>query len=266
MKKTNESDITVIIPVHELNDTTTGLLNKAIESVVGQIEQPKELLIVGPTAVTNAITKNIIPNVKFNIRVVLNEGLTDFASQVNLGVASTDTEWFSILEFDDIYATTWLKNVRLYKEENGDTDVFLPIIVNRTMENGFIGFNNEAVWAAEFSQEMGVVDNNSLVSYQGFNIDGMVMRKSVYEGHGGLKPSMKLTFIHEFLLRITYFSTRVMVIPKLGYQHIIGREDSLFEGYTKTISKDESRWWMSLAKKEYFHTKDRNITYDKQSV
>lgn len=265
-----KNDITVIIPVHELTDLTNKLLDKAIDSVVQQTEQPNELLIVGPenvcTYVFDNIIKNLTPAAKFNVKAVLNEGETDFASQVNLGVENTKTNWFTLLEFDDELASTWLSNVNKYRKFNPDVEVFLPIVVNVTSGDGFLGFNNEAVWAAQFSSELGFLDNTALTAYQGFNIDGMAMSKETYEAHGGLKPSMKLTFIYEFLLRVTYFSSKIMVIPKFGYKHMVNREGSLFSNYTNTLSKDEARWWMSLAKKEYFHTKDRQITYDKQSV
>jgi hypothetical protein len=48
------------------------------------------------------------------------------------------------------------------------------------------------------ADELGILDNNALLTYQNFNTDGMVIRKSVYEENGGFKPSIKLTFIYEF--------------------------------------------------------------------
>jgi hypothetical protein len=91
----------------------------------------------------------------------------------------------------------------------------------------------------------------------------MVMKRDLYIELGGLKPSMKLTFIYEFLLRITCFSAKVMVIPKFGYKHMNQRIGSLFNRYKNELTPDEARWWLSLAKKEYFNQKDRKITYDK---
>lgn len=263
----NKSNITVIIPLHELNPDVSVLLNNALKSVELQSERPLETLVVGPQEVCDYVNDVVLKNFEeLTIRTVLNDGKTDFASQINLGVENTNTESFSILEFDDEYSYNWFKNVSKYKEAYPDVEVFLPIVVNASPEGGFLGFNNEAVWAAEFSTQLGFLDNTSLNSYQGFNIDGMVMSKQAYQTHGGLKPSMKLTFIYEFLMRITYFNSSVMVIPKLGYRHLVNREGSLFNTYNQTLSKDEARWWMSLAKKEYFHTKDRGITYDKQTV
>ena len=78
-----------------------------------------------------------------------------------------------------------------------------------------------------------------------------------------MKESIKLSFINEFLLRFTFNSCKVMIIPKLGYKHINNREGSLFDQYKKELSMDESRWWLSLAKKEYFHVNDRNVSYEK---
>jgi hypothetical protein len=39
----------------------------------------------------------------------------------------------------------------------------------------------------------------------------MVIRKSVYE-NGGFKPSIKLTFIYEFLLRMTFKDVKVVIL------------------------------------------------------
>jgi glycosyltransferase involved in cell wall biosynthesis len=255
----NNSQISVIIPVHLLDESTKKLFDVAIESVKSQTELPKEILVVGPKEVLDFVGKD-----NDGFRFVLNEGKTDFASQINLGVEKCETEWFCILEMDDELAPTWLSNVNKYKSKYLDVDSFLPIIVNREFEtNAFVGFDNEAVWAAEFSTELGLIDHNCLLAYQAFNLDGMVMKKDVFISNGGLKPSMKLTFIYEFLLRITYFSSTVMVIPKFGYRHMNSRVGSLFNTYKNTLSLDEQRWWLSLAKKEYFHTKDRGITYEK---
>jgi hypothetical protein len=53
-----------------------------------------------------------------------------------------------------------------------------------------------------------------------------------------------------------------MVIPKLGYKHTNNREGSLFVEYKNTIDVLESKFWVGKAKKEYFFTEDREITYE----
>ena len=62
----------------------------------------------------------------------------------------------------------------------------MPIIVDiNANDGGFMGLTNEAVWANSFSDELGVLDNNALLSFQNFNIDGFVMKKSTF-----VKPVM----------------------------------------------------------------------------
>jgi hypothetical protein len=79
---------------------------------------------------------------------------------------------------------------------------------------------------------------------------------------GKLKPSLKLTFIYEFLLRLTFKDVRVMTIPKFGYKHVNQRPDSLFASYKETMNQSEAKWWLQTAKKEYYFQNDRKITYE----
>ena len=267
MEKREKIGVTVIIPVHELNDTTKELLGNAITSVIEQKVQTDELLIVVPKGASFIDTvKGLLPKHKLKMSVIENDGKTDFASQVNFGVSKVTTEWFSVLEMDDEYANIWFKNVETYIAAYPEVSLFLPIVVDVDATQQFIGFTNEAVWANSFSDELGVLDNNALLSYQNFNIDGMVIKKSVYDEFGGFKSNLKLTFIYEFLLRMTFKDVKTMVIPKLGYKHINQREGSLFSNYKKTIDPVEARWWLAQAKKEYYFEKDREITYDTQNA
>ena len=261
MKNTN---ISVILPVHELNDVTKQTLTNAIKSVEQQIVRPDELIIVTPKGsdVFKHITKMDMGEIKDIVTVLENDGETDFCSQVNYGVSAAKSEWISILEYDDEYAKIWFKNVVEYRDAHTNVDLFLPIVIDVDDKGQFIGFTNEAVWANSFSDELGVLDNNSLLAYQNFNIDGMVVRKSTFEEMGKLKPSIKLTFIYEFLLRLTFKDVRVMTIPKFGYKHVNQRPESLFASYRETMNPAEAKWWLQTAKKEYYFQNDRQITYE----
>jgi hypothetical protein len=77
-----------------------------------------------------------------------------------------------------------------------------------------------------------------------------------------LKPSIKITFWYEWLLRATNKGKKVFVIPKVGYNHTLGRQGSLVEQYKADIDKEESQWWFDLAKREYFYKEDRKKEYD----
>ena len=260
----NKTNISVILPVHELDEVTKNSLSNAIKSVELQIVRPDELIIVAPKGsdVASYIKTLDFGDIKNIVTVAENDGETDFCSQFNYGVSIAKSEWVSLLEYDDEYAKIWFKNVLEYREANPNVDLFLPIVIDVDTEGQFIGFTNEAVWANSFSDELGVLDNNALLAYQNFNIDGMVVKKSIYEEMGKLKPSIKLTFIYEFLLRLTFKDVRVITIPKFGYKHVNQRPNSLFAGYKETMNPAEAKWWLQTAKKEYYFANDRKITYE----
>jgi len=263
----NKTNISVILPVHELNEETKQMLTNAVQSVTDQIVTPDELIIVAPKGSDVVkFAKKLENKTSMPIVIAENAGETDFASQVNYGVSQAKSEWISILEYDDEYAKIWFKNVVEYKSAHKNVELFLPIVIDVDSVGNFIGFTNEAVWANSFSDELGVLDNNALLTYQNFNIDGMVIKKSVYEEFGGFKPSMRLTFIYEFLLRMTFKDVKTMVIPKFGYKHVNQRQGSLFSTYKETMDPVEAKWWLSTAKKEYYFPNDRKITYEIQNM
>ena len=195
-------------------------------------------------------------------KVIENEtGNYDFQSQINYGVEKSSNDYFTFVEYDDELSPIWIKNGLEYSESYPEVGIFLPIVYE-TDENGkFISFTNESIWAKDFTEQPGYLDNNTLQRVQNFNFDGMVVKKELFLENGGLKKNIKLTFTYEFLLRMSYLSIPIMVIPKLGYKHTNNREGSLFVEYKNTIDVLESRFWIGKAKKEYFFTEDREITY-----
>jgi hypothetical protein len=111
---------------------------------------------------------------------------------------------------------------------------------------------------------MGILTNDTLQEYQNFQTAGSVFKKSIIKDFGGFKPSVKLTFIYEFLLRLTYNSVSIMTIPRLGYKHVNLREGSIFWNYKfggDKMIEDEVKFWIQTAKREYFFTDDRSIKY-----
>ena len=263
-----QSNISVILPVYGLDDITKNLFKNAIKSVEEQITQPDEIVIVvAKGSNDNDFIKSFdFGNMKNIVTIVENDGETDFCTQFNLGVSKAKSDWVSLLEQDDEYAKIWFKNVVEYRKTLPNIEIFLPIIVDVDSNSQFIGFTNEAVWANSFSDELGILDNNALLAYQNFNIDGMVIKKSLFDSFGGFKSSIKLTFIYEFLLRMTFKDVKVMSIPRFGYKHFNQRVGSLFSNYKQSLDPTEAKWWLSIAKKEYYFPKDRKITYDNTNV
>lgn len=266
MKET--TTISVILPIHELDETTKQLFSNAVQSVKDQLVRPNELVIVVPSNsdVATYVKSFDYGDFKDSVVIAENSGETDFASQVNYGVSQAKSQWVSILEFDDEYAKIWFKNVVKYIDAHTEVELFLPIIIDVDGSNNFVGFTNEAVWAHGFSEVLGRLNDDALLSYQNFNTDGMVIKKSVIESFGGFKPSIKLTFIYEFLLRMTFKDVKIMVIPRFGYKHMNQRAGSLFMGYKENLDPVEAKWWLAQAKKERYFPNDRKITYEVQNA
>ena len=285
-----ESNITVILPLASLDNLeyqvkkivdgnqvveTANYLNTSLNSITTQKVLPNEVLIIVSkdvdTTVVEAKIKESVNSDKVKFRIILNEGETDFASQMNFGVENVTTDYFSILEVDDQYATIWFDNVVKYRKWY-DVDVSLPLILDVNTDGRFLHFTNEPVWAKDFSDKQGFLDNDSLLNFPNFQISGSVIKTETYKAVGGLKPTLKLQFIYEFLLRMSYYDKKMMTIPRLGYRKTNMRPGSLFHGYyhveeTK-MDPIEARFWFNTARKESYFKKDREITYigDKETV
>ena len=84
--------------------------------------------------------------------------------------------------------------------------------------------------------------------------------------NGSFKDNLKLTFSYELLLRLTHNGVKVMGIPKIGYQHVNFRENSLFWSYKNDdkikLDEDEVKFWLDTAKKEFFFKNKRDVNYE----
>jgi len=256
-------DVSVILPLHSSKQRGFDeLFDRCIKSLLIQQVDINELVIVhsGEDSLRNKIENYDYSGLTVNL--IHNESDFDFASQVNLGVKNAKSKWVSVLEFDDEYSTIWFKNVARFTESYKDVDGFLPLVVDIDEKGMFVGFTNEATFAASFTNEIGYLSNEMLLSYQNFQSRGMVIKKSTFEEIGGFKKSFKLTFVYELLLRLTYNSVRIMTIPKVGYKHLNMREGSIFWQHkfgTDRLSENEVKFWIQTAKQEYFFKEERAI-------
>ena len=263
-------DISVVLPIaSSKHKNFMELFTNAIVSIKNQSSQPKELVLVHSNEESLVSILNEFDFSGLTVNMVENKGQTDFASQMNLGVEKSTSEWVSFLEFDDEYASIWFKNVQTYIEAHPNVNGFLSLVVDVDDKGTFAGFTNEASFAASMNTEIGFLTNEVLLDYQNFQSAGMVIKKETYQESGGFKPSLKLTFVYEFLLRLTYNSVKLMTIPRIGYKHLNMREGSIFWNYkngTNRVTEDEVRFWLDTAKKEHFFIEDRNIKYEPVSV
>jgi hypothetical protein len=254
-------NITVILPIHKWDEEYSTMYENSVKSVE-QFYNDVKLIVVGPSTVTSKIT---FTSDKLETKIVVNEGSTDFCSQVNLAIDNCDTEWFSLLEVDDEYKSSWLKSMDSYMKENPSAEVFLPIVRDINVEGKFLSYTNESTWAYGFTEKQGTLDNEALLDYQNFQISGGLYKTSVIKEQGKLKDNIKLTFGYEFLLRLTHNNIVVMTVPRIGYQHVNFREDSLFWSYkndeSTKMTENEVKFWLETAKKEFFFKNKRDINY-----
>lgn len=265
----NNLSISVILPIKSSKAKNfDDYFEKAISSLKNQKSQIDELVIVH-TAEESLV--NILENYDFgdlNVSKFVWNKNPNFSDQVNFGIENSKGSWVSLFEFDDEYSPIWFDNVKKYISAYPEVQVFLPVVVETDEKGVFAGFTNEATFAANFSQEMGYLTNETLQDYQNFQTAGSCFKKDVVKDFGGFKSSIKLTFIYEFLLRITYNSVPVMTIPKLGYKHTNLREGSIFWNYKHGEDKlleEEVKFWIQTAKKEYFFVDDRVIKYQPEN-
>jgi hypothetical protein len=255
-------NITVILPVHRIEESYRVMLDNAIKSVE-QFHEDVKLMIVCPPSVKSELT-NISDILEVN--VITNNSKTDFCSQINLGIEKCDTEWFSILEVDDEYKPIWLKSINEYVKTYTDVDVFLPVVKDINTEGNFVSFTNESTWAYGFTEKQGVLDNEVLLDFQNYQISGGLYKTQIVKDNGSLKENIKLTFGYEFLLRLTHNNVKIMTVPRVGYLHLNFREDSLFWLYknddTNKIGEDEAKFWLETAKKEFFFKNKRDVNYE----
>lgn len=265
-----EKTISVILPIKTtLTKDFSEFFDKAIKSISTQSVQPEELIIVHSKEEQLIKFLNDYDFKDLKVTKLLWKEEPNYSSQVNFGIQNAKSEWISIFEFDDEYSAIWFKNVKKYMDFYPEVEVFLPVVVDVDEKNAFAGFTNEATFAANFAQEVGYLTNDTLHNYQNFQSAGAVYKKKIFEDFGGFKPSIKLTFVYEFLLRLTYNSVSIMTIPRLGYKHTNMREGSIFWDYkfgTTKVSDDEVKFWLNTAKKEYFFVEDRAIKYTPQNV
>ena len=265
MEKIN---LSIILPIKSgLVINFDDFFKKAIDSLKEQKVPFNELIIVHTDETFLVEFLDSFDFGDLNVKRELWTSTPNFADQVNQGIKVSSSEWISIFEFDDEYSKIWFDNVQKYSKIYNDVSVFLPIVVDVDSKTLFAGFTNEATFALNMTSEIGYLTNDLLQNFQNFQISGAVYKKDIFETFGYIKPSFKLTFGYEFLLRLTYNSVKIMTIPRIGYKHMNLREGSIFWNYKNgddKLTQDEVKLWIDSAKKEYFFINDRPIKLEPQ--
>jgi hypothetical protein len=257
-------NITILLPIHKLDDDYSQMLDNFMTSI-NDFHNDVKLMIICPKDVKTKLEKMTLSQV-MEIKLVLNNGSADFCNQINLGIEKCDTEWFSIGEIDDVYKPIWLSSMNEYIKEYSDVSVFLPIVRDVNVEGKFVSFTNESAWAYGFTEKQGFIDNEVLLDFQNYQTSGGLFKTETIKEMGMIKDNIKLTFSYELFLRLTHNGIKIMTVPRIGYQHVNFREDSLFWSYKnddkKKLTETEVKFWLDTAKKEFFFKNKREINYE----
>ena len=264
-------DITIIIPLHVFNDEVKDLLTTAIESVsvcqknyenIGKLTP----LIVCSSDIYDSVM-SWVNKTKQLVSVIKNTGDTDFCSQVNHAVATVKTEFFSVLEFDDTYTEHWFTNAHKYYYGNESVSVFLPVNLFHDGQYKNWQYGNTMALSPTFitnnekdKDDIGIINFHRLEKCSLFNLTGAVINTEDFRKVGMYKPSIKVAFNYELLLRMAKKGLIMMVVPKEGYVHALGRKDSLTDVYLSTTTEEEREKWFKLAVRECKYDEDRKKT------
>lgn len=258
------NDITIIVPLHIFNDEVKKYLTEALKSVDSNRQTYKQGNLNVVIVTTDNLLKPIKEFVCSNAVVLVNTGKTDFCSQINFAVDNINTDYFSILEYDDQYRDKWFKQCHEYYYGNESISIFLPLNAVHTNHNNWRFGNEFGLSNAFITDDMNDTDSIGIINFKRvekcsvFNLTGAVFNRNDFIKVGKYKPSIKVAFNYEFLLRLTNKGLKCMVVPKEGYVHEVGRNDSLTDVYNKTMSNDEINKWFELAFREYVYDEDRN--------
>jgi hypothetical protein len=222
------------------------------------------VLFVGPQEIcekAEKIAKEIHKNIETR---VLNNTELDFATQINKAVFDCVTPYFTILEYDDMYTSNYFKNMQEFIKKHSEYSVILPINEYITTEEEVVSFGNEIALDPSFADTIGVIGLEELQLFMDSNCTGGLFKTEDFISIGGLKKSLKIASWYEFLMRLCYKSKKIYVLPKIGYNHTIDREDSYMSVEQKRITQEEGKFLIDTAKQEYFFKEDRNIVFNPQ--
>lgn len=313
LSSSNDKKLLVVLPVNSLNDVylnecayslaqqiypidllvlSNGLNDTDYGRVVEILTAPKIRLSV-KNAEGNLEYKEEVADKKLNFIIEKTENYT-FQSVYNESfnyAVINGYEWFSVIEGEDVLDVSWFDNFRKFAEKKTEHHGFLPL--TRGVSNGaFIGFLNEACWTEGLGVEVaGVFDLQLLMRFNCMNATGAIFKtdsikeysehkvdsenKVVLGSYKPMKESVKVSYMHEFFLRMVYNDLKFYTIPRIGYEHRTDASIKTVNPFSSKIPRDitskapenggmtgdEFGWWSDLAKKEYFFDSDRDLQY-----
>lgn len=307
----NDKKLLVVLPIKKVVD----LFLKECAYSLAQQNNPVDLLVLygGESEEDLSLIKNILdkPSITIKQKIENSEALEDKVVEaeksLNYVIEKTSNhtfqqlfnevlnysiinkyEYFSLVESEDVIDVNWYSSVFKYASKKNEMDGFLPLL--REVSNGnFLGFFNEACWVDGYAEVAGVLDLQLLMRFSCANITGAVFKTESIKNYSteldgvykAIKEDFKLSYTHEFFLRMIYNDLKFFTIPRLGYEHRIDIPSDIVEPFTSKIPRNISQWpedkggmsaeeikfWTDAAKKEYFIDRhDRPIKFEKKAI
>lgn len=266
----NIHNLTIVIPVHKITKDDQKFFESCITSLKTQNLSSNEVVLIHTKETDLDLINEVLTKQKFKskIKFMLNEGKTDFYSQVNTFAKECKTEWFSILEFDDQLSKNSLDYFIQYKEAYSGIKMFLPLVADTDTEENFLKFGNDMglvnshdnLTPTETIRRLGFVDFDMVNTHVLYRPIGAFIKTGEFIDCGMFKTNIKFHQQFEFMLRWCHKENETMTMFKLGYQHIVGRKkshDSIIIESKPT--GEEFNFWLEKAKKEYYFPFEREI-------
>lgn len=241
--------ITFILPVHKYDSKIASYLTRNFKALNEIYYNDISVIAIGPESVMENVKELFTKIVKkFELETINCEN-TDFCTMVNTAVMACSTPYFSVIELDDVVLPKWPLSFCVYKDTFAPTaSVFMPICQlikadpsETDYDKLFAGFANEIAWASSFADKYGFIDKEALNGYLDYNLTGAIIKTEDFISVGSLKPEFGIVAWYEFLARLANSGQKIYVVPKCGYMHTVGREDSLMEITAKETTPEQMK-------------------------
>ncbi|WP_183086154.1 glycosyltransferase family 2 protein [Mycetocola tolaasinivorans] len=229
------ADVTCVIPTHDRDVS----LKRAVESVLGQTQQPKRIVVVDDLGAdsTRALVESYAAVVYIDGSQIDEKSA---GSSRNLGARNLSTKWIAFLDDDDEWAPTFLEE--LFKAAERRPAISLLVSwSDLSYENGRLV---PASRMAEGHTQRDVVAKNP-----GFTGSNFLIRASTFRELGGFDGSLwvanDLDFITRYLGSKNVYGvvqeSLVLIGVGDGQEHLTSRSRRHAEGIKRYLSKHRGK-------------------------
>lgn len=257
--------LTILIPVHTLENGDKELLTAALNSCFNQTNLADNVSVVTNSDTVKNFIDEYTNKTNNTVSIIINESDNQtFQGQVNYAANQIETEYFTVLEFDDAFNERFIERFNEYSPHYV-ADMYLPITVEKDFLSGnMVHITNAGAWAHGATDAIGKPDLQGIQNDLSYNLTGTIINVEAFNEVGGLKNNIKLTFAYEFFLRFAYNDKKMFVLPYIGYNHTINRPNSILQSYKdenspERLTQGEATAWYEMAKQEYYYTDDREV-------